>query len=203
MLGKTHMAVGIAATMAITMPKTIAEAGMAVGIGSVGALISDIDVESSGSCRRADRIILLVSATAAILLAMDYFWGMDFLQRVAGNGEAARVLMGVLLFVGTCVFGKGQPHRSFMHSFLALALLDAALALAFPAFVPYFTVGFLSHLAIDILNQKKVRLLYPWKQGFCLGWCHARGLADRLLCAAGYAMSILLSIKALFGMAGR
>ncbi len=198
MLGKTHMAVGIAAALAFTAPKTIGEAGMAVGVGAVGALISDIDVESSGSCRRANLVILLVAAQAAALLAADYFLGMDLLWRVAGNGSAVRVLMGVLLFVGICVFGKGQPHRSFMHSFLGLALLDAALGLAFPAFVPYFTVGFLSHLALDLLNQKGVKLFYPWKPGFCLGWFHARGLADRLLCMAGCALSALMSVRALF-----
>ena len=197
MLGKTHMAVGIAAALAVTAPKTIGEISMAVGIGTVGALISDIDVESSGSCRKANGVILLVSAVTAILFVADYFGKMDLLRQFSGNGSAVRILLGIFGFVGICVFGKKQPHRSFMHSFLALALLDGAVALAFPLFVPYFTVGFLSHLAIDAFNQKKVRLLYPWKPGFCFGWFHANGLADRAFCMAGCAISFWFLARAL------
>lgn len=197
------MAVGIAAALAVTAPKTIGEISMAVGVGAVGALISDIDVESSESCRKANGAILLASAVLAALFVADYVWKMDLLRQFAGNGSAVRIFMGVISFVGICVFGKKQPHRSFMHSFLALALLDGAVALAFPLFVPYFTAGFLSHLAIDAFNQKRVRLLYPLKAGFCLGWFHANGLADRAFCLAGCAVSFLLLAKAFWGLAGR
>ncbi len=75
MLGKTHMAVGIAATLACTCPKTVAELSMAVAIGTVGALIPDIDVESSESCRKANGAILLLSAISAAAAALDYFMG--------------------------------------------------------------------------------------------------------------------------------
>ena len=51
MLGKTHMAVGIAATLAITQPSGVSELVLAVGAGSLGALISDIDVGTSNSHR--------------------------------------------------------------------------------------------------------------------------------------------------------
>ena len=112
MLGKTHMAVGIAATLACTCPKTVAELSMAVAIGTVGALIPDIDVESSESCRKANGAILLLSAISAAAAALDYFMGIKILEDVAGNSDAARIFAGVLLFVGTCVFGKKQPHRS-------------------------------------------------------------------------------------------
>lgn len=192
------MAVGIAAALAFTCPKTLTEWGMAAGIGMVGALIPDIDVESSESCRRANGAILLLCAITAASAAMDYFMDLGLLEKVAGNSNAARIFVGVLLFVGICVFGKKQPHRSFMHSFLALALLDGAIALAFPLFLPYFTAGFLSHLALDLFNQKGLKLFYPWKYGLCLGWFHARGWADRLLCAAGCAASLLLSARILW-----
>ncbi len=200
MLGKTHMAVGIAATLACTCPKTVAELSMAVAIGTVGALIPDIDVESSESCRKANGAILLLSAISAAVAALDYFMGIKILEDVAGNSDAARIFAGVLLFVGTCVFGKKQPHRSFMHSFLALALLDGSLALAFPLFLPYFTVGFLSHLVLDLCNQKGLKLFYPCKYGVCLGWFRAHGWADRLLCTAGCAAALLLSVKAFWEM---
>ena len=47
MLGKTHFAVGVASSLIFTQPKTVQDVILAVGIGGMGALISDIDVDLS------------------------------------------------------------------------------------------------------------------------------------------------------------
>ena len=73
MLGKTHMAVGIAATLAITQPSGVSELVLAVGAGSLGALISDIDVGTSNSHRDADKITALSVVVVLAVFAMDYF----------------------------------------------------------------------------------------------------------------------------------
>jgi inner membrane protein len=44
LLGKTHFAVGVASSLIFTQPKTVQDVILAVGIGGMGALISDIDV---------------------------------------------------------------------------------------------------------------------------------------------------------------
>ena len=49
MLGKTHMAVGIATTLAVIPPENTRQLLLEVGAGAVGALISDIDVGTSES----------------------------------------------------------------------------------------------------------------------------------------------------------
>ncbi|MDE6729178.1 MAG: metal-dependent hydrolase, partial [Oscillospiraceae bacterium] len=79
--------------------------------------------------------------------------------------------------------------RSFMHSLLALATLDVSLALIYQPFVQYFTVGFLSHLAIDLLNKKKLKLLYPKKDGFSFRLCSSSGIVNRILFIACSALS--------------
>ena len=61
MLGKTHMAVGVAATLALTNPTTITELVLGSGIGALGAVISDIDVGTSESHKEADKIIAIVT----------------------------------------------------------------------------------------------------------------------------------------------
>lgn len=47
-MGKIHMAVGIAAILAVMQPECLLEFVLAAGGGTLGAVISDIDVGSSG-----------------------------------------------------------------------------------------------------------------------------------------------------------
>lgn len=198
MLGKTHMAVGIAATLAITQPSGISELVLAVGAGSLGALISDIDVGTSNSHRDADKITALSVVVVLAVFALDYFCNTQIIERIIGSSGYLRIIAGLLLFIGICAFGKEQPHRSFMHSFLALILLSFALGLIWEKTVIYFAVGFLSHLATDIFNKKKVRLLYPLKGGVSLGLFHAYGLANDIFFAVGSIIAVIEVIICVF-----
>ena len=85
MLGKTHMAVGIAATLAITQPSGVSELVLAVGAGSLGALISDIDVGTSNSHRDADKITALSVVVVLAVFAMDYFCNTQIIERIIGS----------------------------------------------------------------------------------------------------------------------
>ena len=192
------MAVGIAATLAITQPSGVSELVLAVGAGSLGALISDIDVGTSNSHRDADKITALSVVVVLAVFAMDYFCNTQIIERIIGSSGYLRILAGLLLFIGICAFGKEQPHRSFMHSFLALILLSFALGLIWEKAVIYFAVGFLSHLATDIFNKKKVRLLYPMKGGVSLGLFHAYGLANDIFFAVGSIVAIIEVIICIF-----
>lgn len=198
MLGKTHMAVGIAATLAITQPSGVSELVLAVGAGSLGALISDIDVGTSNSHRDADKITALSVVVVLAVFAMDYFCNTQIIERIIGSSGYLRIIAGLLLFIGICAFGKEQPHRSFMHSFLALILLSFALGLIWENAVIYFAIGFLSHLATDIFNKKKVRLLYPMKGGVSLGLFHAYGLANDIFFAIGSIIAVIEVIICVF-----
>ncbi len=200
LLGKTHMMVGIAATLTVTQPKSITELILAVGAGSVGALISDIDVGTSSSHKDADKVTLLTVGLVGAVLLSDYFFDTRIAQRILSDSGVMRMVSGCLIFVLACAFGKEQPHRSFMHSFLALLILDFALGMILPAIVPYFTVGFLSHVAIDLFNMKKVRLFYPMKDGVCLGLCRAKGVVNNACFAVGCAVSALEAALVLLRM---
>ena len=201
MLGKTHMVIGMAATMAVTQPETIPEMILAVGVGALGALISDIDVGTSDSHRDADKITVISIAIVLAALAADHFFHAGIIDRVVRSSGYLRVIGGVLLFIGICAFGKEQPHRSFMHSFLALILLCFAIGLVWKPMVLCFAVGFLSHLATDIFNRKRVRLLYPLEGGVALGLFHAHGAANQVFFMAGClatAIEVLLFVLRLF-----
>ena len=68
MLGKTHMAVGVAASLLLLQPRTLPELILGAGAAAVGSVISDIDCGTSESSRRADQIIF-VSETIVIGIA--------------------------------------------------------------------------------------------------------------------------------------
>ncbi|MDE6087654.1 MAG: metal-dependent hydrolase [Oscillospiraceae bacterium] len=175
------MAVGVAATLAVTHPNTITSILMAVSMGAVGALISDLDVDSSIANKKANQIFPLLLVIVVLAVIIDLVFQVGLWQKIWNNSNLLKILGGTAAFVSICLFGKNQPHRSFMHSFLALATLDISLSLIYLPLVQYFTVGFLSHLAIDLLNKKKLKLLYPKKDGFSLKLCSSSGIVNRIL----------------------
>lgn len=188
------MMVGIAATLTITQPDSLYELLTATGTGALGALISDIDVDTSSSHRDANKIIFLSSAVIAVTVAADHFTNLGLIDNIAGNSSLAKIIVGALLFLVICALGKETPHRSFMHSFSALLLLDAAILLIYPPLALYFTIGFLSHLATDVFNKRKLKLFYPLKKGVSLNLFSAKGIANTIFLAIG---SVVTAIEVL------
>ena len=62
MLGKTHMAVGVAAAMAVVHPKSLPELVIGLSAAAVGAVISDIDVGTAEAHKDADVIMAMAAA---------------------------------------------------------------------------------------------------------------------------------------------
>ena len=81
MMGKTHMVIGIAAAMACFEPERLPELVAGAGAGALGGLIPDIDVDSSGSHKEADKVTALSIATVAIVIFLDYFFHNGSLQQ--------------------------------------------------------------------------------------------------------------------------
>lgn len=190
MLGKTHLAVGIAASFAVLQPTSLPELMVGLGAAAVGALISDIDVDTSSSHNDADVITTMTVISVVLVIVLDKLFDIGVYRILREKSNLGRVIAGALLFVGVCAYGKETPHRSFMHSILALVILFGLVGLILPMAAPYFAVAFLSHLAIDMLNTKHVRLLYPLPGGFCLGLCHANGMVNGLLFLAGCVVAV-------------
>ena len=118
--------------------------------------------------------------------------------RIRQSAGTMKLILGILMFVGICAYGKEQPHRSFMHSFLALFLLEISIGIIYPAFMWSFGIGFLSHLASDIFNRRKVRLLYPIPGGFSLGLFSAKGAANSIFLWVACAVIVVELIKFVF-----
>jgi putative membrane-bound metal-dependent hydrolase len=171
------MAAGIAICRPQTMPMLIAGAGLA----AFGGTICDIDVETSDAHEQVDRMLVVAVIMVAAVVVMDFIFRVGIYRRLMANSNIARVIIGALAFLMICAFGKEQPHRSFMHSFLALAMLSICVYIIFPDMTPYFMVGFMSHMFIDVFNRKREKFFWPVGKGFCLHWCSANGIVNKIL----------------------
>jgi membrane-bound metal-dependent hydrolase YbcI (DUF457 family) len=109
----------------------------------------------------------------------------DVLSGSSGQIGTYLWFAGLAGFVITCVFASGSGHRGFSHSLLAMALETVFIWLIFPAVAAPFTIAFASHVLLDMLNKRSVRLFYPAKRGFCLGWFYADKLANKVVAAGG------------------
>ncbi len=181
MLGKTHFSVGMAAGIAICRPQTMPMLIAGAGLAAFGGTICDIDVETSDAHEQVDRMLVVAVIMVAAVVVMDFIFRVGIYRRLMANSNIARVIIGALAFLMICAFGKEQPHRSFMHSFLALAMLSICVYIIFPDMTPYFMVGFMSHMFIDVFNRKREKFFWPVGKGFCLHWCSANGIVNKIL----------------------
>lgn len=191
MTGKTHLAVGAAASLCLARPGNLREMVLCIGTAAVGSVISDIDVTTSESRSALNRITLLTGAAAVLTGAAEMWWDLGIIRNFDRESNVFRLIIGFAAFLLVCTFGKNQPHRSFMHSFAGVAALTGILALIYPAVVPYFSVAMLSHIVIDLLNHRRVRLLYPLKWGVCLKLCSSDGIINRNMFLAGCGVSFV------------
>lgn len=198
MLGKTHMVVGTATALAVMHPDNLPELIGGTCVAVVGALISDIDVETSDSYHDANKIISLSVIAVLIIAAAELIFKVGIYQKLLQNSELLRVVIGGIIFIAVCAFGKERPHRSFMHSILAMIILSGTVNIILPVFTPYFAAAFTSHIVIDMFNYKKVRLCYPLPGGLCLNICHADGSANKIFFAVGALTAVIEFVTQFF-----
>lgn len=193
MLAKTHIAVGMAAAFSIVKPGTVAEALPVIAGGALGCLICDLDCDNSSEKSASGHWRAVMGLVAAAALIEDYLLDAG-MWRSLGQSSPYLWFAGLAGFVITCVFATGSGHRDFSHSLLAMALETWCLGLVFPVAALPFAAAFASHLLLDIMNKRPVRLLYPAKKGICLGWFFADRLANKVFAIGGVIWLILAII---------
>ena len=198
MLAKAHIAVGMAAAFSIVRPETVAEALPVIAGGALGCLICDLDCENRSEKSESSHWRAVMVLVAAAALIEDYLLDAG-MWRTLGHSGKYLWFAGLAGFVITCVFASGSGHRGFSHSLLALALETAFLWLVFPATALPFAIAFASHVLLDMMNKRSVRLFYPAKKGMCLGWFYADKLANKVVAMCGTVWliaAVFLSLKA-------
>ncbi|WP_347711349.1 metal-dependent hydrolase [Olsenella uli] len=190
MVGRTHIAAGVAASLALVPLSGGPVACLPAVIGgALGGLACDTDVGSSEGSRQLRRAWVALAAIVAASLVVD---------RALDAGVCAYALRhlgmeqlaGMALLVAVLACGRASGHRGFSHSLLGLVVAVAAVRLAYPPLVTYFAMGYVSHVLLDLLNKRPVRLFWPVGRGVSLGACKTGGVLDNVLCALGVLVAV-------------
>lgn len=191
MMGKTHIFCGMAAALALVHPETPEACITAVIGGAAGGVFCDIDMKDSRGKNDTLYSRLIAAGIIAAALLTDIAAGVGVIDRIKESFDRESVL-GAGIFLILCIIGILQPHRKFTHSAIAMFLYSASVGMIYlPLCVP-FAAGFVSHLALDILNKKPILLFWPLKTKVCLGLCYSNKFTDKLLLTCGILATILL-----------
>jgi len=197
MLGKAHLTIGTAAAYTLLMPGTLPAALPVIAGAAAGSLICDIDCDSPSERSDASRQRILAAVIVLAALITDKAVDGGMLRSVTESGSYLWCA-GIAGLVVTLAFANVSSHRGFSHSLLAMALETGFLYLVIPQMAIPFAAAFISHLILDMTNKKRVRLLYPSKKGFSLGWFYADRLANRVCEIGGLlwlAAAVMLSLR--------
>ena len=169
MLGRTHFFIGISAALAVMQPSSMSTLVAGAGAAAIGGMISDIDSGTSQAHKEADKIMTAAIAITAVIIFADCKFHVGIYERLMRNSSIARLLIGAMAFIIICTYGSGQPHRSFMHSFLSMFMLTACMDVIYPDA----SQGLINHL---LLSAGMVCVVLELVTSI-----PARGLAERIV----------------------
>lgn len=190
MMGKTHVFVGTASALLLMMPDT-AEGCLAALIGgAAGGIVCDVDMKLNKESREDLHTRLLAAGIVGVSLLIDLIVDGGILAWMRGSSYA-KLTAGIVLFAVLCLTGALQNHRGFTHSILGLASFSFAVGLfCKPALVP-FVIGYGSHLVLDLMNKRPMKLFYPIETGVCLKWCYSNRVVNQVLLILGAAVTVV------------
>jgi inner membrane protein len=164
MLGRTHLAIGLAATAVILKNPT--QLPISLTVAAASALLPDIDTPNSMLRYQLKRYTGVLTFPA--LIAAGYFL---FKYKCFS-------LLSLILYLTYIVLAFVGPHRGFTHSlagfmFFTLILFTSNKTIILPAIIGYST-----HLVADLLTPSGVPLLYPYNKSFKIPLVRTGSLLD-------------------------
>ncbi|MBC8062673.1 MAG: metal-dependent hydrolase [Clostridiaceae bacterium] len=211
MTGKTHMSVGLAASsLLLKHPKSRVEFGIFLGFAVIGALMPDVDQKQStlGHFINVVMISILIGLIALKVIGIvpqySSYIQNSILLKSLFQAVTADILgmsnfftiIGCVLIIINIIVARITGHRKFAHSFLGFISFSVGIFLLFGMLVlKPFVIGYISHLAIDLLNYKEEKLFFPSKFGVCLNLVRTGGAIDHALgfCAVAVFLALNLS----------
>ncbi len=192
MMSKTHLTVGMATALALSTISTPTECVAALAGGAIGGVLADVDIIKDDY--KSDALIgeLLAAGITAIVAIIDYIFNWGICRYIIKNKITS--IVGLISLAVLWIVGFSKDHRSFTHSIFAMMLYSGSIALVYPSMGTACLLGYLSHLLLDIMNKKKIQLLFPKKGGICFGWCYANKVANKIFMILGFIATILLLI---------
>ena len=194
MMSKTHVFMGIASSLLISQPVDNRTLLLSVAGGALGGIVADIDTLKNDY--KCDALIgqIIALGIVAICFMLDWYFKLGSCISFV-EGSRFIHIVGVLIYLILVFIGLWSSHRTFTHSILAMSMFGAATYLIVPLMSVPYMIGFGSHLVLDILNKKPVKLLFPFGKGICLSLCYAGKTANTVFMYIGLVASIILIIS--------
>jgi inner membrane protein len=187
MLGKTHIAIGLAAT-AIMYTHEPHKLPIALAVAGISSLLPDIDEEHSIVRRKVD-VIPGIPLGFPLLLAGDYFsYQYHYLSLLSA------ILIAV--FIGFAYFTK---HRGFTHSLLGFAAFAIIMALSDKTILVPALIGYSAHLIADACTNTGIMLLYPKKERFGMHLLSTGSVMDDIVRACAIVFLVFAVSNAYIG----
>lgn len=193
MLGKTHVSAGMAASLLVLQPVSVAPLVCALLGGALGGWISDVDVRGAKLVRGTIVSVCVVALAFASRFLAEMFSEVEALQAMAPEMGPASVV-GAALFAAITLLGSVTAHRTFTHSLVGCALWYVAACFLWPQVAPAFGIGLCSHLILDLLNKApkgSMQLFFPLRVRVCLDVCRADGFANALVWSASVIVCVV------------
>ena len=194
MFGRTHIAVGVATSVAILRPDTIPELTAAVAGGAFGGWFCDIDLKKDyiGDGIHQDFIWLLI--ILIISITTDFLFGEGTCKYLTTHWNIWSMICSLLFFVISLIIFFFAEHKGFSHSILGIILLSALFEIACKPVAPAFAIGIISHVLIDLLTIRGLMLFFPFRIRISLGLCKSGGKVNTFLLIAGTTASFIMII---------
>lgn len=158
MTGKTHVAIGLALGLTLSFKQPFENQLAIVAASTIGALIPDLD-HPKGELNQ--KLLLYNNNFFKTLFYLGL--GLIFLYLYSQKNNILFIFIG--FFSISLGFAK---HRGFTHSLIGLASFIGIVALSSYSYglsIIYkgFVLGYISHLILDLLTPKGIRLFFPLK----------------------------------------
>lgn len=195
-MSKTHLAVGMAAAMAVASVNGFADCALALAGGALGGVIADADILDNDYKKDALIGELIAVGIVAIVSVLDFFLNWGMCSYIATNKFLP--IAGGVGFMVLWIISFFTSHRTFTHSLLSMILFSACIFAIYPKVGLIFLTAYFSHIFIDMFNKKDVQILFPLKRGFCFKLIYANSAANTVIMWIGFGITLLLIILKLF-----
>lgn len=181
MKGETHALVGAATAVMVTNPVTFSGLVLAAITGALGGLYCDIDSAKSIGKRVFNTIIgiAILGSTFAVYVIANFM--PDIYEKWRVDDQ---LVIKIGCFIGLIIMtfiGKESSHRKVTHSIEFTGVVFCMLYFIDKNVASCFALGMISHIAIDLLNKRPVRLSVLFDIDFCFNLCYSDGIISKFL----------------------
>ena len=182
MTAKTHIACGACLTMLMTRPDNIKYLTLGLAGGVIGSIIPDIDSKNSETNQLFDKVSIITILTIVICFLLEYFFNIGLDKLIFKKNNIEEIIITSILFFVMCIIGSRTNHRSLTHSILGIIIFSFIVNISLPKiFVQTFIIGYISHIMLDLLNHKGLKIFFPFKKRLCLDLCDSDGIVNNII----------------------